>query len=150
MRVLVVEDEAKLASLLRQGLRREGMGVDVVSTGEEAVTRATATNYDVILLDVMLPGHDGFEVCRRLRAYEVWSPTLMLTALDDVHDRDPRARQRRRRLPRQAVLVRRAAGADASADASRRAAAADAADGRRAPARPGRRAGCGAATTSCR
>ncbi len=87
MRVLVVEDEAKLASLLRQGLRREGMGVDVVSSGEEAVTRATATNYDVILLDVMLPGHDGFEVCRRLRAYEVWSPTLMLTALDDVHDR---------------------------------------------------------------
>ena len=63
------------------------MGVDVVSTGEEAVTRATATEYDVILLDVMLPGHDGFEVCRRLRADEVWSPTLMLTALDDVHDR---------------------------------------------------------------
>jgi len=63
------------------------MGVDVVSNGEEAVTRATATDYDVILLDVMLPGHDGFEVCRRLRAYEVWSPTLMLTALDDVHDR---------------------------------------------------------------
>ena len=63
------------------------MGVDVVSTGEEAVTRATATDYDVILLDVMLPGHDGFEVCRRLRAYEVWSPTLMLTALDDVEDR---------------------------------------------------------------
>ena len=87
MRVLVVEDEAKLASLLRQGLRREGMGVDVVNSGEEAVTRATATNYDVILLDVMLPGYDGFEVCRRLRTYEVWSPTLMLTALDDVHDR---------------------------------------------------------------
>jgi len=63
------------------------MGVDVVSNGEEAVTRATATDYDVILLDVMLPGHDGFEVCRRLRAYEVWSPTLMLTALDDVPDR---------------------------------------------------------------
>jgi two-component system OmpR family response regulator len=85
--VLVVEDEAKLASLLRQGLRRHGMGVDVVGTGEEAVTRATATEYDVILLDVMLPGLSGFDVCRRLRAYEVWSPTLMLTALDDVHDR---------------------------------------------------------------
>jgi two-component system OmpR family response regulator len=63
------------------------MGVDVVGTGEEAVTRATATEYDVILLDVMLPGLSGFDVCRRLRAYEVWSPTLMLTALDDVHDR---------------------------------------------------------------
>jgi two-component system, OmpR family, response regulator len=87
MRVLVVEDEAKLASLLRQGLRRRGMGVDVATTGEEAITRATATDYDVILLDVMLPGPDGFEVCRRLRAAEVWSPTLMLTALDEVKDR---------------------------------------------------------------
>jgi two-component system OmpR family response regulator len=63
------------------------MGVDVAKTGEEAVMRATATDYDVILLDVMLPGHDGFEVCRRLRASEVWSPTLMLTALDGVSDR---------------------------------------------------------------
>ncbi len=87
MRVLVVEDETKLAVLLRQGLRREGMGVDVAGTGEDAVTRATATNYDVILLDVMLPGQDGFEVCRQLRANQVWSPTLMLTALDDVEDR---------------------------------------------------------------
>ena len=83
----MVEDEAKLASLLRQGLRRRGMGVDVAGTGEEAVMRATTTDYDVILLDVMLPGYDGFEVCRRLRDHEVWSPTLMLTALDDVEDR---------------------------------------------------------------
>jgi two-component system OmpR family response regulator len=87
VRVLVVEDEAKLASLLRQGLRRRGMGVDLASDGEQAVMRATATEYDVILLDIMLPGHDGFEVCRRLRAHEVWAPTLMLTALDDVEDR---------------------------------------------------------------
>ena len=87
MRVLVVEDEAKLASLLRQGLRRRGMAVDVAGTAEEAVMRATTTEYDVILLDVMLPGYDGFEVCRRLRDHEVWSPTLMLTALDDVEDR---------------------------------------------------------------
>jgi two-component system OmpR family response regulator len=87
VRVLVVEDEAKLVALLREGLRRRGMGVDVATTGEEAVMRATATEYDLILLDVMLPGHDGFEVCRRLRANEVWSPTLMLTALDDVRDR---------------------------------------------------------------
>jgi two-component system OmpR family response regulator len=87
VRVLVVEDEAKLASLLRQGLRRRGMGVDVAGTAEDALMRATTTDYDVILLDVMLPGHDGFEVCRRLRAHEVWSPTLMLTALDDVEDR---------------------------------------------------------------
>jgi two-component system, OmpR family, response regulator len=87
VRVLVVEDEAKLAGLLREGLRRRGMGVDVARTGEEAVMRATATDYDLILLDVMLPGHDGFEVCRRLRDSDVWSPTLMLTALDDVEDR---------------------------------------------------------------
>jgi two-component system OmpR family response regulator len=87
VRVLVVEDETKLAVLLRQGLRREGMGVDVAGTGEDAVMRATATDYDVILLDVMLPGQDGFEVCRQLRANDVWSPTLMLTALDDVDDR---------------------------------------------------------------
>ncbi len=73
--------------MLRDGLRRRGMGVDVASTGEEAVMRATATDYDLILLDVMLPGYDGFEVCRRLRASDVWSPTLMLTALDDVGDR---------------------------------------------------------------
>jgi two-component system OmpR family response regulator len=85
--VLVVEDEAKLVALLREGLRRRGMGVDVATTGEEALMRATTTDYDVILLDVMLPGPDGFEVCRRLRANEVWSPTLMLTALGDVRDR---------------------------------------------------------------
>ena len=87
MRVLVVEDEAKLAALLRRGLRREGMGVDVARSGEDALVRAAATDYDVILLDLMLPGYDGFEVCRRLRADGVWSPTLMLTALDGVEDR---------------------------------------------------------------
>jgi two-component system OmpR family response regulator len=87
VRVLVVEDEVKLVALLREGLRRQGMGVDVAGTGDEAVMRATSTNYDVILLDVMLPGPDGFEVCRRLRARAVWSPTLMLTALDDVENR---------------------------------------------------------------
>jgi two-component system OmpR family response regulator len=87
VRVLVVEDETKLASLLRRGLRSRGMGVDVASTGEEALARATTTPYDVILLDLMLPGVDGLEVCRRLRAEEVWAPTLMLTALDEVDDR---------------------------------------------------------------
>jgi len=87
VRVLVVEDEAKLASLLEQGLRERGIGVDVAANGEDAVVRATATDYDVILLDVMLPGLGGFEVCRRLRELEVWSPTLMLTALDAVENR---------------------------------------------------------------
>jgi two-component system OmpR family response regulator len=87
VRVLVVEDEPKLASLLRQGLRRHGMAVDLAITGPDALQQASATAYDVILLDVMLPGYDGFEVCRRLRAQEVWSPTLMLTARDEVEDR---------------------------------------------------------------
>jgi len=63
------------------------MGVDVATTGDQALLRATTTDYDVILLDVMLPGPDGLEVCRRLREQGVWSPTLMLTALDDVQDR---------------------------------------------------------------
>jgi two-component system, OmpR family, response regulator len=87
MRVLVVEDEAKLANVLRRGLRRKGMGVDVAADGDEALVRAAATDYDVILLDVMLPGRDGFEVCRELRAQGVWSPTLMLTARTSVADR---------------------------------------------------------------
>jgi two-component system OmpR family response regulator len=87
MRVLVVEDEAKLADVLQRGLRRQGMGVDVAADGEEALMRATTTAYDVILLDVMLPGTDGFAVCAELRAQDVWSPTLMLTARNAVEDR---------------------------------------------------------------
>ncbi len=87
MRVLVVEDEPKLGSLLRQGLRRHGMAVDLAVTGPDALQQALSTEYDVILLDVMLPGFDGYEVCRRLRAKEVWSPTLMLTARDEIEDR---------------------------------------------------------------
>ncbi len=87
MRVLVVEDELKLASLLQQGLEDEGLGVDVATSGEQAVTSALATEYDAIVLDVVLPGWDGFEVCRRLRRKEVWSPTLMLTARGDVESK---------------------------------------------------------------
>jgi two-component system OmpR family response regulator len=87
VRVLVVEDEPKLAGLLRRGLRQEGMGVDLAGSGEEALVRAAATDYDLIVLDVMLPGCDGFEVCERLRDRDVWSPTLMLTALNDVESR---------------------------------------------------------------
>ena len=67
MRVLIVEDEAKMAGLIRRGLRKEGMAVDVPANGEDALWMAAATEYDAIILDVMLPGIDGFEVCRRLR-----------------------------------------------------------------------------------
>jgi two-component system, OmpR family, response regulator len=87
MRILVVEDEVKLAGLLRRGLREEGLGADVARTGDDAIWMARATEYDAIVLDVMLPGADGFEVCRRLREAGMWSPVLMLTARDAVEDR---------------------------------------------------------------
>jgi two-component system OmpR family response regulator len=87
MRVLIVEDEVKMAGLLRRGLREEGFAADVARTGDDALWMARATEYDAIVLDVMLPGVDGFEVCRRLREDDVWSPVLMLTARDAVGDR---------------------------------------------------------------
>jgi two-component system, OmpR family, response regulator len=87
VRALVVEDQPKLASLIQRGLSEEGYAVDVAPDGPQALVRATATEYDVIVLDVMLPGLDGFEVCRRLREQTVQSPMLMLTARDGVDDR---------------------------------------------------------------
>jgi two-component system, OmpR family, response regulator len=87
MRVLVVEDESKMAGLVKRGLEEEGIAVDVAGRGEDAVWMAGSTEYDVVVLDVMLPGLDGFEVCRRLRADDVWIPVLMLTARDAVEDR---------------------------------------------------------------
>ena len=87
MRVLIVDDEVKMASLIRRGLREEGLHADVAVKGEDALWMAGAADYDAIVLDVMLPGIDGFETCRRLRADEVWTPVLMLTARDAVEDR---------------------------------------------------------------
>jgi len=87
MRVLIVEDDVKMASLIRRGLGEDGMIADVAPDGEEALWRAGSTAYDAIVLDVMLPGADGFEVCRRLRDDGVWAPVLMLTARDAVEDR---------------------------------------------------------------
>jgi two-component system OmpR family response regulator len=87
VRVLVVEDELKMASLLLRGLAEEGHAADVARTGDDALWMAGAVEYDAILMDVMLPGPDGFEVCRRLRERGVWSPVLMLTARDAVEDR---------------------------------------------------------------
>jgi two-component system OmpR family response regulator len=87
VRVLVVEDEPKMAGLLRRGLREEGMVTDVASTGEDALWMAAATPYDVVVLDVMLPGIDGFAACRRLRDEGMWAPVLILTARDAVEDR---------------------------------------------------------------
>ena len=87
MRILVVEDEPKLAGLLERGLAEEGHAADVAPTGEDALWMARSVEYDAIVLDLMLPGISGVEVCRELRASEVWSPVLMLTARDAVEDR---------------------------------------------------------------
>lgn len=87
MRILVVEDEPKLARLLARGLAEEGHPADVAGTGEEALWMVDSGAYDAIVLDVMLPGLDGFAVCRRLRERKVWTPVLMLTARDALEDR---------------------------------------------------------------
>jgi DNA-binding response OmpR family regulator len=87
MRVLVVEDDDLLTVTLRRGLQEDGVAVDTVQEGEEALNAAATTDYDVILLDVMLPGIDGIEVSRRLRDHRVRVPILMLTARDSVDDR---------------------------------------------------------------
>jgi two-component system OmpR family response regulator len=87
VRVLIVEDDIRMAGLLQRCLREERFDTAVASTGEDAVARATSAEHDAIVLDVMLPGIDGFETCRRLRAEGVWTPVLMLTARDAVNDR---------------------------------------------------------------
>jgi two-component system, OmpR family, response regulator len=87
MRVLIVEDDVPLATALRRGLRDEGIVADVAGRGEDALWMAGATPFDAVVLDLMLPGIDGFEVCRRLRGDGVWAPILMLTARDAVEDR---------------------------------------------------------------
>src|SRR5437867_4683782 len=87
MRVLVVEDELRMASLIRRGLLEEGLAADVAASGEDAVWMAQSHDYDAIVLDVMLPGLNGFETCRQLRSSGVWTPVLMLTARDAVEDR---------------------------------------------------------------
>jgi two-component system OmpR family response regulator len=87
MRILIVEDEVKMARLIKRALDEEGMVADVAKRGEDALAMAGSTEYDAILLDLGLPGIDGFETCRRLRADDVWAPVLVLTARDAVDDR---------------------------------------------------------------
>jgi two-component system OmpR family response regulator len=87
MRLLLVEDDVKLVRALQRGLEREGYSVDVALTGDEALSSATASQYDAVILDVMLPGPDGFSVCQALRRDERWMPVLMLTARAEVGDR---------------------------------------------------------------
>jgi two-component system, OmpR family, response regulator len=87
MRVLVVEDDARMAGAIRRGLRYEGVVADTAGDGEAALRVVRANEYDAVVLDVMLPGPDGFETCRRLRAEGVWTPVIILTARDAVEDR---------------------------------------------------------------
>jgi two-component system, OmpR family, response regulator len=87
VRLLVVEDDAKLARALGRGLRHEGYAVDVVGDGDAAVMQAAVWEYDAIVLDVMLPLRDGLDVCRALRERDCWAPVLMLTARGQVSDR---------------------------------------------------------------
>jgi two-component system OmpR family response regulator len=87
MRLLLVEDDERLSSALARGLRGEGYAVDIVASGDEAVLQARVYDFDLVILDVMLPGADGVSVCRRLRDAGRWFPVLMLTARDGVPDR---------------------------------------------------------------
>jgi DNA-binding response OmpR family regulator len=87
MRILIVEDDLQLASSLQLGLEEAGMAADAVRDGAEALAVATTTAYDVIVLDVMLPDRDGFQVCRGLRQRRVQTPILMLTGRDAIEDR---------------------------------------------------------------
>src|SRR5467141_1701034 len=87
MRVLLVEDDPKMAALVRRGLTENGTAIDIAPKGEDALWMTRAHDYDAIVLDVMLPGLDGFETCATLRAQGVWAPVLMLTARDAIEDR---------------------------------------------------------------
>jgi two-component system, OmpR family, response regulator len=87
MRVLVVEDEVRMAGVVQRALKEEGHAVDVAADGPQGLWLATENQYEAIVLDVMLPGMDGFELCRRLRESGAWAPVLMLTARDGVTDR---------------------------------------------------------------
>jgi len=87
MRVLIVEDEARMATAIRRGLQAEGLVADIAARGEDALWMAGSTEFDAVILDVMLPGIDGFETCKRLRDDGVWAPIIMLTARDAIEDR---------------------------------------------------------------
>src|SRR3981081_1067590 len=87
MRILLVEDEARMAQVIKRGLREAAYAVDVARDGEDALYQASINDYDAVILDVMIPKVDGFQVCRELRAQGSRIPVLMLTARDAVEDR---------------------------------------------------------------
>jgi two-component system OmpR family response regulator len=87
MRLLVVEDDVKLSRALARGLEQEGYDVDIAATGDDALRHTEVHDYSAVLLDLMLPGMDGFTVCKALRRTDRWVPVLMLTARVEVNDR---------------------------------------------------------------
>jgi two-component system, OmpR family, response regulator len=87
VRILLVEDEVNLAKAMRRRFEQDGHWVDLVADGDLALRKACEEDYDAVLLDLMLPGNDGFTICRKLRQYERWMPILIITARDDVRDR---------------------------------------------------------------
>ena len=126
MRLLVVEDEPKMAALMKRGLERRGDVVDIIHSGEDALWMARAHQYDVIVLDVMLPGIDGFQTCHQLREAGVRTAILMLTARGAVEDRVagldggaddyvPKPFNPRELLARIKAVLRRTAGSNADA-----------------------------------
>ena len=87
MRILLVEDDQRIARFVTKGLREQAYAVDVTGNGDEAIYRLSINDYDAVILDVMIPGRDGFQVCRDLRAAGMAVPVIMLTARDTVQDR---------------------------------------------------------------
>src|SRR5437868_15152725 len=87
MRVLLVEDDPRIARFVSQALREQSYAVDLTADGEDALYKASINDYDAVILDIMIPGRDGFEVCRSLRAEGLTVPVIMLTARDAVEDR---------------------------------------------------------------
>src|SRR5882757_7382215 len=87
MRVFLVEDDKRIANFVARGLRENSYAVDVAADGKDAVYQASINDYDLIILDVMLPSKDGFEICRELRKQHINTPVLMLTARDAVEDK---------------------------------------------------------------
>jgi two-component system, OmpR family, response regulator len=87
MRLLLTEDDPGMSALLVRALRRQGYSVDAVACGQDALWSVQEIDYDVVVLDAMIPPPDGFEVCRRMREHDQWTPVLMLTARDAIPDR---------------------------------------------------------------
>ena len=87
MRILLVEDDRRIARFVAKGLREQAYAVDVVGDGDAAIYKLSINDYDAVILDVMIPGRDGFEVCRELRSAGMAVPVIMLTARDTVQDR---------------------------------------------------------------